>query len=62
MIADAAVIRAVVVHVLEARPATFWRLEIPPLSLSVVQQAHDEWRLRHLVLEPALAVAQNDDS
>ena len=41
---------------------TFWRLDVPPLSLSVVQHANDEWRLQALVLEPALAVAQNDDS
>jgi broad specificity phosphatase PhoE len=52
LIADPAVIRALVVHVLAAGAQTFWRLEIPPLSLSVVQHAHDEWRLRHLVLDP----------
>jgi len=55
VIADPAVIRAVVVHVLEGEPRTFWRLEVPPLSLSVVQQAHNEWRLRHLVLSSAEA-------
>jgi broad specificity phosphatase PhoE len=55
VIADPAVIRAVVLHVLEGDPHTFWRLEVPPLSLSVVQQAHNEWRLRHLVLDPAEA-------
>jgi broad specificity phosphatase PhoE len=55
VITDPAVIRAVVVHVLEGEPRTFWRLEVPPLSLSVVQHAHNEWRLRHLVLDPAEA-------
>jgi broad specificity phosphatase PhoE len=55
VIADPAVIRAVVLHVLEGEPRTFWRLEVPPLSLSVVQQANNEWRLRHLVLDPAEA-------
>jgi broad specificity phosphatase PhoE len=55
VIADPAVIRALVVHVLEGGPHTFWRLEVPPLSLSVVQHAHNEWRLRHLVLDPAEA-------
>jgi broad specificity phosphatase PhoE len=55
VIADPAVIRAVVLHALEAEPHTFWRLEVPPLSLSVVQHAHNEWRLRHLVLDPAEA-------
>jgi broad specificity phosphatase PhoE len=57
VIADAAVIRALVVHVLEGDPRTFWRLEVPPLSVSVVQHAHNEWRLRHLVLDPAEAGA-----
>ncbi len=55
VIADAAVIRALVLHVLEGDPRTFWRLEVPPLSLSVVQHVHNEWRLRHLVLDPAEA-------
>ena len=50
VIADASVIRAVVVHVLQAPPATFWRFDIPPLSLSVVQHATNQWRLRNLVL------------
>jgi broad specificity phosphatase PhoE len=53
VIADAAVIRAMVVYVLEAGLSTFWRLEVPPLSLSVVQHANSQWRLRHLVLDPA---------
>jgi broad specificity phosphatase PhoE len=53
IIADSAVIRAVILHVLEAPAHTFWRLEVPPLSLSVVQHANSEWRLRHLVLDPA---------
>jgi broad specificity phosphatase PhoE len=57
VIADPAVIRAVVLHVLEVDPRTFWRLEVPPLSLSVVQHANNEWRLRHLVLDPAEASA-----
>jgi broad specificity phosphatase PhoE len=50
LIADPSVIRALVVHVLQAGPATFWRFDIPPLSLSVVQHASSQWRLRHLVL------------
>jgi broad specificity phosphatase PhoE len=51
-IADSAVIRAVILHVLDAEAHTFWRLEVPPLSLSVVQCANNAWRLRHLALEP----------
>ncbi len=50
VIADAAVLRAIVIHVLQAPPPTFWRLEVPPLSLSIVQHASGQWRLRHLVL------------
>jgi broad specificity phosphatase PhoE len=50
VIAEAAVLRAVVVHVLEAPPQTFWRFDLPPLSLSIVQHASGQWRLRHLVL------------
>jgi broad specificity phosphatase PhoE len=50
VIADPAVIRAIVVHVLQAPPRTFWRFDVPPLSLSIVQHASHQWRLRHLVL------------
>jgi broad specificity phosphatase PhoE len=52
VIADSAVIRALILHVLDAQAHTFWRLEVPPLSLSVVQCANNAWRLRHLVLDP----------
>jgi broad specificity phosphatase PhoE len=50
VVADAAVLRAVVVLVLQASPPTFWRFDLPPLSLSIVQHARGQWRLRHLVL------------
>jgi broad specificity phosphatase PhoE len=60
VIADPSVIRAVVLHVLECDPHTFWRLEVPPLSLSVVQHANNDWRLRHLVLDPAEALRSPD--
>jgi broad specificity phosphatase PhoE len=50
VIADPAVIRAMVVHVLQAATPTFWRFDIPPLSLSIVQHSSGQWRLRHLVL------------
>lgn len=51
VIADPAVIRAAIVAVLDAQPATFWRVDVPPLSLSIVQHAHGEWRLRGLNLD-----------
>jgi broad specificity phosphatase PhoE len=51
VVADAAVIRAAILHALDAGPGTFWRLDVPPLSLSVAQRAHDHWRLRGLGVE-----------
>jgi histidine phosphatase superfamily protein (branch 1) len=42
------VIRAAVLCVLDAPPETFWRLDVAPLSLSIVQNANGEWRLRGL--------------
>jgi broad specificity phosphatase PhoE len=51
VIADPSVIRAALVHVLAADARTFWRLDVSPLSLSVVQYAHGEWRLRSLNLD-----------
>jgi broad specificity phosphatase PhoE len=51
VIADPTVIRAAILHVLAADPGTFWRLDVPPLSLSIVQHAQGEWRLRSLNVE-----------
>jgi broad specificity phosphatase PhoE len=51
VVADSAVIRALILHVVEAGPRSFWRLEVPPLSLSVVQHAQHQWRLRQLGLD-----------
>jgi broad specificity phosphatase PhoE len=53
VIADPAVIRGVVVHVLGAPPASFWRFDIAPFSVSVVQHAVGQWRLRCLGLDPS---------
>jgi broad specificity phosphatase PhoE len=47
-VADPAVIRAALVHVLDAEPRTFWRLDVAPLSMTVVQHTQGEWRLRSL--------------
>jgi broad specificity phosphatase PhoE len=51
VIADPAVIRAAILHTLAADPPTFWRLEVPPLALSVVQYAAGQWRLRQLSID-----------
>jgi broad specificity phosphatase PhoE len=48
VIADQTVIRAIVLHVLDAEVRSFWRLDVAPWSLSVVQYANGEWRLRSL--------------
>jgi broad specificity phosphatase PhoE len=48
VIADSSVVRAIVVNALGAPPASFWRLDVAPLSLSVVQYAGGQWRLRSL--------------
>jgi len=42
-----------VVHVLAAGPATFWRFDVPPLGLSLVQYAGGQWRLRQLGVFPS---------
>ena len=52
IIADPAVIRAAVLHALGAGPATFWRLDVAPLSLSIVQRSGADWRLRGLDIQP----------
>jgi broad specificity phosphatase PhoE len=52
VVADSAVLQALIVYILAAPPATFWRFDLPPLSLSIVQYAQGHWRLRHLVIDP----------
>jgi broad specificity phosphatase PhoE len=52
VIADSAVLRSIVVHVLAAPATSFWRFDVPPMSVSVVQHAGDQWRLRSLALLP----------
>ena len=51
IIADPAVVRAAILHVLDASPQSFWHLDVPPLSLSIVQYANSAWRLRCLNAE-----------
>ena len=48
VVADPAVIRAAVTVALEAGPASFWHLDIEPLSSTVLRNAHGQWRLRAL--------------
>jgi broad specificity phosphatase PhoE len=60
VIADPAVIRAILLFVLAAPPATFWRLDVAPLSLATVQYAHREWRLRQMGLHPGWDAQEMD--
>jgi broad specificity phosphatase PhoE len=47
IVAGATFVRAALMHALGAGIATFWRLEAPPLSLSVIQSVDGgEWRVR----------------
>ena len=48
VIADGSVLRAIILHVLGAPPASFWRFDLPPLSRSVIQSVGSQWRLRSL--------------
>jgi hypothetical protein len=40
------VIRAAIVHAIEAGPRSFWRIDIAPLSQTLLTHSHDRWRLR----------------
>jgi broad specificity phosphatase PhoE len=45
-VTHAAVIRAAIVHAIEAGPRSFWRIDIAPLSRTLLTHSHDRWRLR----------------
>ncbi|MFI7293815.1 histidine phosphatase family protein [Streptomyces sp. NPDC050121] len=40
------VVRAVVVHVLGAPPAAFWRVDVPPLTATTISGRSGRWNLR----------------
>ncbi len=46
VITDGACICAAVVHVLQAPPKSFWRIDIPPLSFTSLSGREGQWRLR----------------
>ena len=60
MIADPAVVRAAILYVLDADPRSFWRVDIAPWSLSIVQYAQGAWRLRSLGSTDYLGIAERD--
>jgi len=45
-VTHAAVIRAAVVHALGARPESFWRIDVPPLSRTELRGRDGRWTLR----------------
>jgi broad specificity phosphatase PhoE len=52
VIADATIIRAVIVRVLDTSPAVFWGFDIAPLSLTVIQRANGSWRVSCVGCDP----------
>lgn len=40
-----AVIRAAIVHAIEAAPASFWRIDVAPLALATLNGSHGRWTL-----------------
>jgi broad specificity phosphatase PhoE len=49
MVTEPAVIRAAVVHAIAAPPQSFWRIDIAPLSQTMLTRSHDQWRLRAIM-------------
>ena len=45
-VADASVVRASVIHALGADWRAFWRLDLPPLTMSVLTHGSGTWRVR----------------
>jgi len=52
VVADPAVVRAAVVHVLGADHVAFWSLDIEPLSLTVIQRSAGHTRVRSVGAPP----------
>jgi broad specificity phosphatase PhoE len=44
-ITHASVIRAAIVHAIEAGPESFWRVDVAPLSLARLSGTHSRWNL-----------------
>ena len=47
-LADPTVIRAAIVHALDARPRSIWRIDVAPLSRTVLVGSPGRWSLRSL--------------
>lgn len=46
VIADPSVIRAAIVHAMQAGPESFWRVDVPPLGRTVLSGRSGRWTLR----------------
>jgi broad specificity phosphatase PhoE len=47
-VTHASVIRAAVVHAIEATPRSFWRIDVAPLSLTTLTGGRERWNLTSL--------------
>lgn len=45
-VTHASVIRAAIIHAINARPESFWRIDVAPLSQTVLRGRGDSWTLR----------------
>jgi broad specificity phosphatase PhoE len=45
-VTHAAVIRAAIAHAIAGTPQSFWRIDIAPLSQTMLTRSNDQWRLR----------------
>ncbi len=46
VVTQPAVIRAAIVHAIAGTPQSFWRIDIAPLSQTMLTRSNDRWRLR----------------
>ena len=46
VVTQPAVIRAAIVHAIAGTPQSFWRIDIAPLSQTILTRSNDHWRLR----------------
>jgi broad specificity phosphatase PhoE len=45
LVTHAAVIRAAIIHAIEATPKSFWRIDIAPLSFTLLSGEHGRWNV-----------------
>jgi broad specificity phosphatase PhoE len=60
-VADASVVRAAVVHAMDAEWRAFWHLDVTPLSISALSRGRGMWRVRYLGLPARPSGTVHDD-